>query len=79
MPIKISVKVITHAKKSEVVSDDVDLFGARILRVKISQPPEDGKANKALIELITEYLNVKKNTITIIAGEKSTHKIIEIK
>ena len=76
---KISVKVITQAKKSEVVRDDVDLFGARILRVKISQPPEDGKANKALIELIAEYLNVKKNTITIIAGEKSTHKIIEIK
>ena len=76
---KISLKVITHAKKSEVVGDDVDLFGARILRVKISQPPEDGKANKALIELLAEYLSVKKNSITIIAGEKSTHKIIEVK
>ena len=76
---KISVKVITYAKKNEVVSDDVDLFGARILRIKISQPPEDGKANKVLIELIAEYLNIKKNAITIIAGEKSTHKIIEIK
>ena len=76
---KISIKVITHAKKSEVVGDDIDLLGVRILRVKISQPPEDGKANKALIELIAEYLNVKKNAITIIAGEKSTHKIIEIK
>ena len=75
---KISLKVITHAKKSEVVGDDVDLFGARILRVKISQPPEDGKANKALIELLAEYLSVKKNSITIIAGEKSTHKIIEV-
>jgi uncharacterized protein (TIGR00251 family) len=75
---KISLKVITHAKKSEVVGDDVDLFGARILRVKISQPPEDGKANKALIELLADYLNVKKNSLTIIAGEKSTHKIIEV-
>lgn len=75
---KISLKVITHAKKSEVVGDDVDLLGTRILRVKISQPPEDGKANKALIELLAEYLSVKKNSITIIAGEKSTHKIIEV-
>ncbi len=78
MVTKISIKVITHAKKSEVVADDIDLFGARILRVKISQPPEDGKANKALIELLAEYLQVKKNSLTIIAGEKSTHKIIEI-
>ena len=76
---KISIKVKTHAKKSEVVGDDIDLLGARILRIKISQPPEDGKANKALIELIAEYLNIKKNAITIIAGEKSTHKIIEVK
>jgi len=79
MTIKISIKVITHAKKSEVVADEIDLFGARILRVKISQPPEDGKANKALIELLAEYFQVKKNSITIIAGEKSTHKIVEIK
>ena len=79
MTIKISIKVITHAKKSEVVVDEIDLFGARILRVKISQPPEDGKANKALIELLSEYLKIKKNSLTIIAGEKSTHKIIEIK
>ncbi len=78
MTIKISIKVITHAKKSEVVADEIDLFGARILRVKISQPPEDGKANKALIELIAEYFQVKKNSLTIIAGEKSTHKIVEI-
>jgi len=76
---KISIKVITHAKKNEVVADEIDLFGARILRVKISQPPEDGKANKALIELLAEYLQVKKNSLTIIAGEKSTHKIVEIK
>jgi len=78
MTTKISIKVVTHAKKSEVVADDIDLFGARILRVKISQPPEDGKANKALIELLAEYLQVKKNSLTIIAGEKSTHKIVEV-
>jgi len=78
MAIKISIKVITHAKKSEVVADDIDLFGARILRVRISQPPEDGKANKALIELLADYFKVKKNSLKIIAGEKSTHKIVEI-
>ena len=62
-----------------MVGDDIDLLGIRILRVKISQPPEDGKANKALIELLADYLKIKKNSITIIAGEKSTHKIVEIK
>ena len=36
------------------------LLGARILRVKISQLPEDGKVNKASIEMLAEYLSVKK-------------------
>ena len=75
---KISIKVITHAKKSEIITDEIDLFGARIIKVKINQPPEDGKANKALIELLAEYLKVKKTSLKIVAGEKSTHKIIEI-
>jgi len=76
---KISVKVITHAKKNEVVDDEIDLLGARILRVRINQPPENGKANKVLIEVLADYFKIKKNSIEIIAGEKSTHKIVEIK
>lgn len=75
---KISIKVITHAKKSEVISDDIDLFGTRILKVKINQPPEDGKANKVLIEVLAIYFQVRKSAVKIIAGQKSTHKIVEI-
>ncbi len=70
--------MIPNAKQNEVVSDEVDLFGVRILKVKVSQPPEDGKANKAVIELLAEYFKVRKNAISIITGESSRNKIIEI-
>ena len=63
---KISVKVITHAKKNEVVDDEIDLLGARILRVRINQPPENGKANKVLIEVLADYFKIKKNSIEIL-------------
>lgn len=76
---KISVKVIPNTKQNEVVDDSVDLLGARILKVKVNQPPEDGKANKAVIELLSEYFKVRKSAISIIAGETSRNKIIEIK
>jgi hypothetical protein len=76
---KISVKVIPNAKQNEVVDDAFDLLGARILKVKVNQPPEDGKANKAVIELLAEYFKVRKSAISIIAGETSRNKIIEIK
>lgn len=76
---KISVKVIPNAKQKEVVSDSVDLLGVRILKIKVNQPPEDGKANKAVIEVLAEYFKVKKSVISIIAGEVSRNKIIEIR
>lgn len=76
---KISVKVIPNAKQNEVVDDAFDLLGARILKVKVNQPPEDGKANKAVIELLAEYFKVRKSAVSIIAGETSRNKIIEIK
>ena len=78
MKIKLVVKVIPNAKKSEIAEDFVDLLGVRNLRIRINQPPEDGKANKAVIDLLAEYLNVKKRDISIISGLTSRNKTIEV-
>ncbi len=75
---KISVKVIPNAKKNEVVEDFVDLLGQRVLKVKVNQVPEEGRANKAVVELLAEYFSVKKNAVKIITGEVSRNKIVEI-
>ena len=50
---KISVKVIANSSFSKVIEDEIDLFGNRFLKIKIAQIREGGKANKALIDLIT--------------------------
>jgi len=76
--VKIVVKVIPCAKKNEITEDLIDLFGKRCLKVKVNQPPEDGKANKAVIEVLAEYFNVKKGQVKIISGETSGNKIINI-
>jgi uncharacterized protein (TIGR00251 family) len=75
---KISIKVITNAKQNDVVQDFVDLAGVRMLKVRVNQPPEEGKANKAVIELLAKHFKVKKNAVDIIAGETSRNKIVEI-
>lgn len=75
---KISVKIIPNARESKVIEDEVDLLGARILKIKVNQPPEDGRANKAMIDVLANYFEVKKNTISILAGATSRNKIIQI-
>ena len=76
---KISIKVIPNAKQNEIAEGGFDESGARILKVRVSQAPENGKANKAAVELLAKYFKVKKSAVSIIAGETSRNKIIEIK
>jgi hypothetical protein len=75
---KISVHITPNAKKSEVLGEEMDLFGGKTLKVKVSAPPVEGKANKELIKILSEYLDIPKSKISIVSGDKSRNKIIEI-
>lgn len=48
------------------------------LKVYLTAPAVEGKANQALMEYLSEHFKVKKNQIRIIRGEKSREKVIEI-
>ena len=75
---KLSVKVVVNSKNSDVIEDGIELFGCRILKIKVNQPPEDGKANKEVIRLIAQYFGIKVRNIRIIKGETSTNKIVKV-
>jgi len=53
--------------------------GGKTLRVKVAAPPIEGKANKELINILSKHFKVSKSKISIIGGEKSRNKIVEIK
>ena len=69
---KLNIKVIPNAKHNKLVEEPGRL------KVYLTAPAVEGKANEALIEFLAEYFNVKKNRISIIRGVKSREKIIEI-
>jgi uncharacterized protein (TIGR00251 family) len=47
-------------------------------RVAVHAPAENGKANRALIELLARYFCVPKSAIRIIRGQFARKKLIEI-
>jgi uncharacterized protein (TIGR00251 family) len=49
-----------------------------VLKIKVSAPPEKGKANRSLLEFLAEQLGVKKNAVTIISGKTNQIKRIQI-
>ena len=52
--------------------------GKRQLKVRVTAPPEDGKANAALEGLLAGALGVAKRAVRIAKGEKSRTKMVEI-
>lgn len=49
------------------------------LKVKVTAPPVDDAANRALIEYFSSLLHIPKSCLTIAAGLKSRDKILQIK
>jgi len=70
--LNIEVKVIPSAKKKEIS------FENGIFKIKLNSKPQDGKANKEMIEFISKKLKIAKSKISIIRGEKQKSKLIKI-
>ncbi|MBY0526901.1 MAG: DUF167 domain-containing protein [Gemmataceae bacterium] len=47
---------------------------AGALKVAVTAPPEDGRANKALVETIREVLNLKRSQVDLLSGPASRDK-----
>lgn len=61
-------------------SSKVQVVGvvAGILKVKLTQPPVEGAANRQLIEVLADYFQVRKSSVRIRQGESSRNKVVEI-
>lgn len=69
------IKVIPNSKNPGVI-EDTEKDGMVVVRVK--EPAEKGKANKAVIKLLSKYFKVSNACVKIVSGAKSRKKIIEI-
>src|SRR5262249_3991776 len=63
------VRAQPGARKAGIIGEQ-----AGALKVAVTAPPEDGKANKALLEVLREALSLKRSQIELIGGETSRDK-----
>lgn len=67
-----NVRVTTRAKQNKIVQNN------DVLRVYTNAVPENGRANTAVIELLSEYFNVPKSKIKILKGLTGRDKIVTV-
>jgi len=70
---KITIIAHPNSKKPRI---EKDLMGT--LHVYVNKPPLENKANEAVIKDLAKYLEIKKNQLILISGEKSKTKTFEI-
>lgn len=74
-PVKrlLNVKVQPKASRQQLVQTAENEFKAWL-----TSPPEKGKANAELLELLADYLNLPVSHLRLVRGETSRVKVVEV-
>jgi len=68
-----SVRVVPRASRNEIAG-----VQGETLRVRLTAPPVEGAANKALVKLLAEVLKVPERDIEIVAGKTGRQKVVRV-
>lgn len=71
---RLTVRVVPRGPRDEVLGFQPD--GA--LRVRLSAPPVEGRANEALVRFLAERLGVPRSRVSLVTGAASRTKIVAI-
>ncbi|RWX75137.1 DUF167 domain-containing protein [Neorhizobium lilium] len=76
--LRLAIRVIPNAGRNALDGIAVAADGESFIKARVSAVPEDGKANKALIELFAKALKIPKSSVSILSGETARKKILRI-
>lgn len=76
--IELALKVTPRAGRLAVEGIMVDAAGAAWLAVKVTAPPDDGRANAAVLALLAKQLGVPGSACRLVAGAASRWKRVHV-
>jgi uncharacterized protein (TIGR00251 family) len=76
--VRLVVRLTPRASRNGVDGVAVDADGRPILKLRLTAPPVEGAANKALVEYLAGALGLRKADIAIQSGETGRLKILHL-
>jgi uncharacterized protein len=70
----LAVRAQPGAKRNAVLGEQ-----AGALKVAVSAPPEDGRANAAIVEVLRDWLGVKRSQVELASGQTNRNKTFLIR
>ena len=71
-PVRLSVRVVPGASKNEVTSVN------GTWKIRLTAPPVEGKANRALIEFLAKKLDISSSALELVSGASSRSKMVAV-
>ena len=70
----LAVRITPRASKNEIS----EILNDGTVKIRLTAPPVEGKANEALISFLAEVIGVPKSKIEIVAGKTGRDKLVSI-
>ena len=74
--VRVRVRLTPKAAAARIGGVQSDAAGGAALKVAVTAPPEDGRANDALVALLAKAWRVPKTSIALIAGAANRNKTL---
>lgn len=72
-PTRLKLRVQPGAKRNAIIGPHGDA-----LKVSVQAPPDGGRANEAVIELLADHFGLKRNQVEILSGHASRDKVVAL-
>ena len=71
--VRLSVRLTPRAPREEIAG-----FEGETLRVRVTAPPVEGRANRALVRLLAKRLGLPRGAVRVVTGQTSRSKVVAI-
>ena len=76
--LRVRVRLAPGARRAAIEGTVDDADGVPALKVAVTAPPLDGRANAALVALLARAWNVPKTSLSVVQGAASRHKRLHL-
>jgi uncharacterized protein len=70
---RLRLRVTPGARRSGIVGRYGEAW-----KVRVAAPPEDGRANAAVVRLLAETLELPRESVTLVSGHGTRDKVVEL-
>ncbi len=74
--LRVALRVTPKASRAGIIGVETDAAGGAVLKVRVSEPPQGGKANAAVIKLLAKAWKLPKGALRVVAGQTGRRKTL---